>query len=309
MLFRQLEYFVALARERHFAKAARACYVSQPALSEAIRKLEADLGVPLVRRGRQFDGLTPEGDRLVLWARRILADRDALEQEVTALRTGLTGELRIGVIPAASTTLALLTDPFCTEHPLVRIAVETGLRSASIVDRIRRFELDAGLVYADGIDTEGCTVTPLYEERHVLVAGTELLAGHTGPLTWADALALPMCLLNRGMRGRQLIDQALATRGLVATPQVESDSVVTLLAHASTGRWACIVPQTWLHTVRRPEGVRALPLDDPPVIAHIALVTAATEPGSVLSRALVATARATPIAEVLNASAPDPGAW
>ena len=82
MLFRQLEYFVALARERHFAHAANACHVSQPALSEAIRKLEHELKVPLVRRGQKFEGLTPEGERLVHWARRILADCDALKLEV-----------------------------------------------------------------------------------------------------------------------------------------------------------------------------------------------------------------------------------
>ena len=59
MLFRQLEYFVALAQERHFARAASACYVSQPALSEAIRKLESELNVPLVRRGQKFEGSDP----------------------------------------------------------------------------------------------------------------------------------------------------------------------------------------------------------------------------------------------------------
>jgi DNA-binding transcriptional LysR family regulator len=99
LLFRQLEYFVALARERHFARAANACHVSQPALSEAIRKLEHELKVPLVLRGQSFEGLTPEGERLVLWARRILADRDALKEEVAALQTGLNGELRLGGDP------------------------------------------------------------------------------------------------------------------------------------------------------------------------------------------------------------------
>src|SRR6202012_3255557 len=69
MLFRQLEYFVALARERPCARAAAACYVSQPALSEAIRKLEKELGVALVRREQKFEGLTPEGERLGGWAR------------------------------------------------------------------------------------------------------------------------------------------------------------------------------------------------------------------------------------------------
>ena len=113
MLIRQLEYFVALARERHFARAAQRVPRIQPALSEAIRKLEHELKVPLVRRGQKFEGLTPEGERLVHWARRILADCDALKQEVTALQTGLVGELRLGVVPAAATTVALLTDPFC----------------------------------------------------------------------------------------------------------------------------------------------------------------------------------------------------
>ncbi|MFE3446063.1 LysR family transcriptional regulator [Nocardia sp. NPDC059180] len=306
MLFRQLEYFVALARERHFARAAQACYVSQPALSEAIRKLERELEVPLVRRGRSFEGLTPEGERLVLWARRILADRDALEHEVTALRTGLTGELRIGVIPAASGTVALLTDPFCTEHPLVRVRLETSLRSPDIVERIRRFELDAGIVYLQGIDTCELTITPLYEERHVLLAGTELLAGRSETISWADAMEMPMCLLHKGMHGRQLIDDALATRGLTATPQLDSDSVVAMVAHAGTGRWACVVPQPWLHTLRPPAGVRVLRLDDPPVTAQIVLLTQAGEPGSVLTRALTATARAAGIDDALRRT-PTPG--
>ena len=67
MLFRQLEYFVVLAGEKHFAAAA--CSVSQPALSEAIRKLEHEPDIPLVNRGHAVEGLTPEGERLLLWAR------------------------------------------------------------------------------------------------------------------------------------------------------------------------------------------------------------------------------------------------
>ncbi|GAA4523316.1 LysR family transcriptional regulator [Amycolatopsis samaneae] len=293
MLFRQLEYFAALARERHFARAAAACHVSQPALSEAIRKLEHELKVPLVRRGRAFEGLTPEGERLVPWARRILADHDALRQEVSALRTGLTGELRLGVVPAASGTVASLTDPFCAAHPLVRVRVEASLRTAEIVDRIRRFELDAGVVHPDEPHLEGLLVTPLYEERQVLVAGGDLLAGRAEDPGWAEALELPMCLLHKGMRGRQLIDEALAGRGLAVTPRLETDSVVTLLAHVGTGRWASILPGSWLDTLRLPAGARVVRLADPPVTTPVALVTGATEPGSVLARALTRVATAT----------------
>ena len=215
MLFRQLEYFVALARERHFARAANACHVSQPALSEAIRKLEHELKVPLVRRGQKFEGLTPEGERLVHWARRILADCDALKLEVTALQTGLVGELRLGVVPAAATTVALLTDPFCAAHPLVRVQLDTNLRSAEIVERIRNFELDAGILYPDRQDTGDLLVTPLYKEHQVLIAGGDLLTDKSETISWTDALALPLCLLTGGMRGRRLIDDALSTLGSV----------------------------------------------------------------------------------------------
>ncbi|MDT5347056.1 MAG: hypothetical protein QOH91_343 [Mycobacterium sp.] len=293
MLLRQLEYFVALAQERHFARAAAACYVSQPALSESIRKLEQELKVPLVRRGQKFEGLTPEGERLVHWARRILADRDALKQEVAALQTGLTGELRLGVVPAASTTVVLLTDPFCAAHPLVRVQLEMNMRSVEIVERIRRFELDAGIIYPDQQDTADLVVTPLYEDRPVLIAGAELLTSKAEAITWSEAVELPLCLLAGGMRGRRLIDDALATQGLAVTPQLETDSLVALLAHVGTGRWASIVPEPWLRTLRPPADVWVLRLEKPAVTAVIALVTSKAEPGSLLARALVQVARET----------------
>ncbi|ASL11892.1 LysR family transcriptional regulator [Mycobacterium intracellulare subsp. chimaera] len=308
MQFRQLEYFVALARERHFARAASACYVSQPALSEAIRKLEHELKVPLVRRGKKFEGLTPEGERLVMWARRILADHDALKHEVAALQTGLTGELRLGVIPATSTIVALVTDPFCAAHPLVRVRLEASLRSTEIVERIRQFDLDAGIIYPDGRDTADLVVTPLYQEHQVLIAGGELLIGHAETISWADALELPMCLLNQGMRGRKLIDNALAAQGLAVAPQLETDSVATLLAHVGTGHWASIIPHTWIHALRPPSGTRILRLENPSVSAPIALVATAVEPGSVLTRAFLENARHAGIDDVLHKppAPPDP---
>jgi DNA-binding transcriptional LysR family regulator len=300
VLIRQLEYFVALARERHFARAAEACHVSQPALSESIRKLEHELKVPLVRRGQKFEGLTPEGERLVHWARRVLADCDALKQEVTALQTGLVGELRLGVVPAAATTVAVLTDPFCAAHPLVRVQLQTDLRSSGIVDQIRRFELDAGIIYPERQDTADLTVTPLYREHQVLIAGGDLLIGQAGAISWTDALQLPLCLLSAGMRGRKLIDNALASQSLTVTPQLEADSVSTLLAHVGTGRWASIVPHTWVRSLAMPSGVSVVALHEPSVTALMALVTHSAEPGSPVTRALVQTARESGIAEALS---------
>jgi DNA-binding transcriptional LysR family regulator len=303
MQFRQLEYFVALAREQHFARAAAACYVSQPALSDAIRKLEHELNVPLIRRGRAFSGLTPEGEQLVVWARRILAEHDAFRQEASTLRGAMAGRLRLGVIPAVAATSALLIDPFCAAHPQARVSLETSLRSAEVIDLLHRFELDAGIIYREGQDTEGLRVTSLYTERQVLVAPPGLpglpaspgLAGSADgdeeSISWPDVAGLPLCLLNPGMRGRQVLDEALAEHHLTVTPQLETDSVAALYAQIGTGHWATIVPEPWTRVMRPPDGTRILTPRDPGIRSHIVLATVATEPEPVLVRALTDIAR------------------
>jgi DNA-binding transcriptional LysR family regulator len=311
--FRQLEYFVALARERHFARAAAACYVSQPALSDAIRKLEHELNVPLIRRDRAFAGLTPEGERLVVWARRILAEHDAFRQEAAALQSDLAGRLRLGVIPAAAATAALLIDPFCAAHPQTRVSLETSLRSAEVIDLLRRFELDAGIIYLEGQDTEGLRVTPLYTERQVLVVPPGLLGllGHPGladqpegPVSWPEAARLPLCLLNQGMRGRQMLDEALARHDLTVAPHLETDSVAALYAQVGTGNWATIVPYPWTRAMRPPDGTRLLTLRDPEIRSRIVLATVATDPGPVLVRALADIARGLRLTELLDQAPP-----
>jgi DNA-binding transcriptional LysR family regulator len=143
-------------------------------------------------------------------------------------------------------------------------------------------------------------VTPLYEERQVFIASAELLTGRSETITWADAVELPLCLLAEGMRGRRLIDDALATQNLAVTPQLETDSVVALFAHVSTGRWASIVPHTWIRTMGSPGGASVLRLEQPSVTAVIALVTNAVQPGSVLARALVQAAGEAGIGPTLN---------
>lgn len=306
MLFRQLEYLVALARERHFARAAQACYVSQPALSEAIRRLENELDVPLVLRGRRFEGLTAEGQRLVVWAQRILADRDALTSEVAAMRTGLSGRLRIGAIPTASVVVPLLAEPFCAEHPLVTVQVAADLRSTDVLARLHDFEIDAGITYLDEDLPGDYHAVPLYREQYMLLTGSaDGLAG--GPTaTWAEAGRLPLCLLTTAMQGRRVVDAAFADAGAQPVPRVEADSVASLFAHVMTGRWAGVVPRAWLHVFGIPPSMRALPLVDPVRTVPIGLVITAREPGSVMARALVEVARRTDIAGTLERLAAGP---
>ena len=98
MVIKQFAYLVALAREKHFARAAKACNVSQPTLSGAIRQLEEELGVPLVERGHRFTGLTAEGETILAHAKRILAEVDTMAQSIGDVRQGLKGRLRIGFL-------------------------------------------------------------------------------------------------------------------------------------------------------------------------------------------------------------------
>ena len=190
MLVRQLEYFVAVAHEQHFARAAEACHVSQPALSDGLRRLETELGVPLIRRRHSFEGLTPEGERVVVWARRILADYKALAAEVEILRGGLSGQLRIGVVPSASTTVAPLLEQFSAAHPLVHTSVNTKLSTQEIVRRLAAFELDIALCYPFE-EVKGLRQQGFYEETWVLLASESMLDEVPESMTWREAGTFP----------------------------------------------------------------------------------------------------------------------
>ena len=119
MDIRQLQYLSALAREKHFTRAAKACNVTQPTLSGRIRQLEQELGVPIVERGQRFHGLTPEGEKVLKWAHSILDNWTSLQQEISTLRGTkgkLVGRLSLGVVPSALPMAALITKAFQDRH-------------------------------------------------------------------------------------------------------------------------------------------------------------------------------------------------
>ncbi len=291
MLFRQLEYFVAVARERHFARAAEKCYVSQPALSSAIAKLERELNVTLINRGRSFEGLTLEGERLVVWAKRILAEHDAFKAEVHAVRSGITGTLRLGTVPTASTTASLLLSTFCSAHPLAKVQILSRLSASELYRRVREFELDAAIVHTSRDEARDVDLVPLYEEHYVLLAPADMLPSGATALAWPEAAQLPLALLTPDMWDRRIIDEAFAGHAVVVAPQVETDSVASLFAQVATGNWACIVPHTWLWTSRLNAEIRAVEMVDPVLKAEIALATNSAGPGSPIARALAASAQ------------------
>jgi DNA-binding transcriptional LysR family regulator len=291
MLFRQLEYFVAVAQEPHFARAAERCFVSQPALSAAIAKLERELDVTLINRGHSYVGLTAEGERLVVWAKRILAEHDAFTSEVRAVRSGVTGTLRLGAVPTASTTASLVLSAFCADHPLVKVHIHSRLATAELYRRLRDFELEAAIVHVVPDEARDVELLPLYAERYVLLAPSDMLPAGTSTVRWPDAAQLPLALLTPDMRARQVLDEVFAEHGITLSPQVETDSVASMLAHVATRRWACIVPHTWLWTNSMTADMRVFELVDPVLTAQISVATNSTGPGSPVARAFSTTAQ------------------
>lgn len=280
MILRQLEYLVALARERHFGRAAAACHVSQPALSMAVRKLEAELGLRLVDRGSGGVALTDEGRELLGWAQSAVGAADALAAEAGRLRGQLTATLRLGVIPTAVAAVSTVVGPLLRAHPGVRVEMRTW-PTERIVAGLTSHALDAGLTYVDDPSRE-LAVVPLYRERFVLLTAEPL---PDGPATWDAIVDLPLCLLTDDMQHRRIVDATLRRAGLRAEPRIEADSFGVLLDLVRDG-WSTVVGHAWLAGRALPSGVTVHPLVDPVVAPTVGLVTPGTDPATPVVRAI-----------------------
>lgn len=309
MNIRHLRYFVTLAREGHYGRAATACHVTQPTLSEAIRQLERELAVPLIdREGQRFRGLTAEGEKALGWAQRILADHESLAQELSEMRQGLSGELRFGVIPAAMPVAPLVTAPFCQAHPLVTLKL-LSLSSIEIQRGLDSGNLEAGLTYLDNEPLHNVRTVPLYRERYMLLTPAGTTLDDADSVSWSEAARMSLCLLSGDMQNRRIIDKLFQDAG-APKPKValETDSVLALIAHVKSGGWSSIVPHTFLtllgHDTAAVKGLRAIPMIEPEATQSVGLVINEREPHPPLVRAFLKSARMIDVAEELDTLIP-----
>lgn len=296
----KLEFLLALAKERHFGRAAEVCGVSQPNLSLSIKQLEADFGVPLVNRSARFIGFTPEGERVLDWARRIVGDTRSMRAEIEVMKRGLKGRLKIAVIPTALPVVSRLTTDFWTRHPDVELTI-TSQSSAGILSMLENLEVDVGVTYLDGEPLGTMTELPLYRERcHLITAEGETFSDRA-TVTWEEAATLPLCLLTPSMQHRRIIDRVFAEVGCTATPQLETNSIVVIAAHVRARRWATILPRLMADELDLPDYVKKIPIVAPEVASLVGLVIERRDPQPPLTAAFLAEARA--IAPQLGAEA------
>jgi len=305
MNLRHLRYFAALARERNHARAAAACNVTQPTLTEAVRQLEHELSVPLIdRKGPRFQGLTAEGERVLLWASRILADEDALGQELSEMRQGLTGVLRFGVIPVAMPVTPLLTNPFLKAHPLVTLKILSHT-SIEIQRGVDEGSLDAGLTYLDNEPLRNVRALPLYRERYMLLAPAGGRFDSMQSVSWRDIAELPLCLLTKDMQNRRIVERLFEEGGAPAPKvAIETNSVLALVAHVRSGGWSSVIPNTFLGVLRGEAealaGLVAVPLVEPAASHTVGIVLNERDPLPPLARAVLKSARENDLAGVLG---------
>jgi DNA-binding transcriptional LysR family regulator len=257
VFIRQLNYLIALDQHRHFGRAAESCHVSQPALSNGIRELERELGITIVRRNRSFEGITPEGERVILWVRQVLASLDGLRQEADLIRSVPRGHLAIGVIPTAGHGATLLSAEYRQILPQLTLEV-LALSTPDILQRLKSQDIHLGMLYDRSVADESYDVLPLFSERYVLIASEQTSLPHT--LGWAEVADLPLCLLSRDMQNRQTLEELF--RKVEARPNIvlETNALRVLLTECQSGRAFSVIPLSALPGVPALENLRAHPI-------------------------------------------------
>ena len=293
----KLEFLIALAREKNFGKAAEQCGVTQPTFSAGIKQLEDTLGVMLVQRTSRFLGFTAEGERVLDWARTIVADTRAMRQEVRTLKQGLSGHLKIAAIPTALAMVSALTTPYRAKHPNVKFTI-LSRTSSDVLSMLENLEVDAGLTYIDNEPLGRMRAVPLYLEQYRLLTSADSPLGERDQVTWAEVGRIPLCLLTPDMQNRRIIDSLLHAAGSRPEPTLESNSMIVLFSHVRTGRWASVMPEKLADTLGLTERLRSIPIIEPEAVHQIGLVLPPREPMTPLVSALVA--EATHLATKMN---------
>jgi DNA-binding transcriptional LysR family regulator len=289
MELRQIEYFVAVAEERHFTRAAARMHVAQSGLSASIRALERDLGAALFVRSTRRVELTEAGRALLAEARRTLHTVTAAREAVAAVQGLLRGNLAVGTIQClGGIDLPRALGRFRTAHPGVRIALRQG-SSPELIDEVRGGALDLAFVSSppDG-SAAGVRLTPLEQQPMVVACAP----GH--PLAAAGAVALAELDTETyvdfapGWVTRDVTDHALRLAGLSRRVALTVNDVHTLLDLVAQGLGVALVPESFRH---KQTGARFVPVAGTAPVWRTAVATTADRDPSAATRAFLAAER------------------
>jgi DNA-binding transcriptional LysR family regulator len=256
---RQLEYFAAVARHGHFTRAAEALYVTQPALSQQIRRLEAELGLALLRRTSRGVELTAAGADLLVHAETVLAEVAAARADMDR-HTGVSrGVARVAATAADAARLPEALADFHADHPGVQIALRQG-SAAEVVALVQSGAVDVGVLALTDAPA-GVVATPLADEPlRVAVPVDDELASSTVALETLRGRAFILAEPGTALRATVLATTQAA--GFSPLPLFEVGDPLTVRFLVRAGLGIALVPASWLE--RPGPVVGAADLVDPP---------------------------------------------
>jgi DNA-binding transcriptional LysR family regulator len=281
-LLAAMRYLVALDKHRHFGRAAQACHITQPALSNALRALEDEFGVAIIKRSRTYGGLTQEGEAVLDTARRMLRDVDLLTQELQSTAASPRGALRMAAVPTAMPLLTVFATTLRRMHPGL-VPTVLAMSSPDIEAQLEDLSLDLALGYTERLGKEGARFRswPQAHERYYFLrrqSGKGGMTLHYGsPMTWSEAATFPLCQLTPDMHNRTIIDAVLASIGMSSAPAIETNSLLAVTLAVSVGDVCAILPGAMVAAVRGQADLEALPLVEPDVRTPLGFIARADD--------------------------------
>jgi LysR family transcriptional regulator, hydrogen peroxide-inducible genes activator len=272
MTLTDLRYIVALARERHFGRAAEKCFVSQPTLSVAVKKLEDELGVILFERSPQEVRVTPIGERVIAQAERVLSEATQLAEVAAAGKNPLAGPLRLGVIYTIGPWLLPKLVPLLRARaPEMPLLLEENY-THRLLEKLKSAELDVAIL-ALPIDEPGLVAQPVYDEAFRALVPANHPWTKLKTIDPAKLLEQPLLMLGRGNCFRdQVLD--LCTRAGEGGPQVlEGSSLETIRHMVASGVGITVMPSTAVDDIPKSDPLlRVRPFVDPTPTRRVGIV-------------------------------------
>ena len=270
MKLSELRYLVAFADQLSFSRAAEQCQVSQPSLSVALQRLEAELGVILIERGKHHVGLTEVGERVVTQARKSLEEVGRIEAVAQSGKDPLTGTFRLGVIHTIAPYL--LPDLIPALHqvaPGLTLYIEESM-TALLADYLKYGTVDAAIV-ALPFDIPGIDTLPLYDEVFEVV----IPRGH--PWDGRSHISAPeiaqeaVLVLKAGNCFREQVLDACPEISHTDTSMRQGHSIETIRAMVASGYGISVLPKSALSELYRSDMVVSIPFENPPPLRRVAL--------------------------------------
>ncbi len=283
---KQLRAFVAVAQTLSFTEACAQLHLSQPALSIAIKNLEATVGGNLLIRSTRVFALTPEGEQFLPVAQRLLADWDGAFNDLHNLFALERGQLTIAAMPSfASHQLPAVLAAYRQSYPAVNIRVQDVV-AEEVVEMVRNGRIELGIAF-DLDSNHELQFEPLFEDPFVaaLPAGHRLLQHQQ--LNWKQIAPLPFVTLQSPSMVRQLILDSAAEHGISPNIEFESHQLVTIIRMVVCGLGISVVPALCIPQIEQ-QGAEWRPLLQPEVRRTVGIYTRKRYPLSSAAEAMVA---------------------